>query len=177
MSEEGELVAVVSEEGGAVPTDESALRKIAKLDAELHGLLDQFSAIVKEIEQLASGGGPAVAVLLKRAEERWQELWRTRYRSGYLWSYARDRLYLKRLLAKIEIEDLERRMQAYLADNDPFIVNARHPFGLFGTQVNRYAGLFPVEDVQPSGDCRHTPRCGSEQEHTKRRMADMRSLL
>lgn len=137
-------------------------------------------AIVDELGALLHGGA-GIGEKLKRCEAAWERAWESRYPNGrYVWMFTKDRPQMKRLLGSLDEADLEQRMIAYVRDDDPYLVRARHSFGLFVSQVNRYAtaGHASTQDdllFEPPADCRHTPRCKSEQDHTRQRAADLRA--
>lgn len=134
-------------------------------------------AITEELIEVLAGR-VGIGDKLKQLEKTFSALWEARYGSPYVWQYVKDRPQLKRLLTKLELAGIERRMANYIRDDDQFLVKARHGFGLFVSQVNRYADAGGETDLQLEVeaplDCKHTPRCGTDQEHTRRRMSDLR---
>lgn len=154
----------------------SALVKLTEKLAELHA---QEGEILAEMAALLSGQ-PGVASLMKAFEAAFDEVWCLRYAPGrskqYLWQYVKDRPQIKRLLKTLPMEELTARVARYLANDDPFFVRARHPFGLFVSTVNQHAAesRAPFELDAPVIDCRHLPPCSSDQQHTSRIVADSR---
>lgn len=149
---------------------------------------EKEDALDGEIERLLQGGA-GIGSLLKRFQQHFDRAWGVRYAGGetgkYVWTFAKDVPQQKRLIGKIGIEEMERRVMVYLMDADEYYVRARHPFGLFVTNVNRFAeragehsDSFALS-APTSGDCaregKHKPPCKDDQEHTRRKMADIRS--
>lgn len=140
---------------------------------------DKTAAILEELEILLTGG-TGIAEKLKEAEGTYSELWAGRYRSAYIWAYQKDRPHTKRLIKLLGVEELKARMARYLQNTDVFFTSRRHPYGLFVSTIVQHAR---ANDQPMAGDlelmpnvydCRHDPPCKSDQEHTKRRAAEMR---
>lgn len=165
-------------EGEKLP--KGTAEKLRKLLAALGELRERETAILWEIDTLM-GGGVGVGALLRQAEQTFGRAWSARYSGAqYVWQYAKDRAQMKRLLGSMPIEELERRIVRYLRTEDPFFTKARHSFGLFVTTVNQHASAATVSalELDPENeapDCKHTPRCQDDAEHTRRRMSDMRA--
>lgn len=154
------------------------LVKVLGVGRELHGKLGE---ILDELDALL-GGKPGIAAALKEFEGIYDALWCERYAKGehgrYVWRYVQDRPHTKRLLKTLGLEELSRRADVYLRSNDPFYLKARHPFGLFVSSINSHAAPSSTPDLElsaPPADCRHVPLCASDQEHTRRRSAEMRA--
>lgn len=156
--------------------EKAILKKCEKLLERLRELQAQTYAITEELLEV-TGGRVTISDKLKQLEATFSTAWQARYGSPYVWQYVKDRPQLKRLLGKLELSAIALRMGAYLRDADPFLLKARHGFGLFVSQINRYAEDLAA-DLQleaPATDCRHTPPCHSDQEHTRKRSADLRA--
>lgn len=163
---------------GLVRSDEKKqLEKARKLydalrenQAKGYALLDELGAVL--------AGDVSIGDKLKLIEVHFAALWEGRYSGKYLWAYVKDKPQAKRLLASMAVEEIQSRMNAYIRDDDQYLTRARHPFGLFVSQVNRYAGVGQATtqdfDLEAPADCGHTPRCKSDQEHTRRRAEDLR---
>lgn len=133
--------------------------------------------LLEEINRLLNGE-QGIADKLRALEHQLSLTWEARYHSPYLWNYVRDRAQMKKLLKTLEPAEIAARWLSYLKDNDPFYVRSRHSFGFFAGNVNRFAGEAPAElqlDVDAPADCRHTPRCSSDQEHTRKRQSELRA--
>lgn len=84
----------------------------------------------------------------------------------------------KRVLKTIPPGEVERRIEAYLRSPDPFYGKAHHDLGLFISAINKFGtrGRGLIDDIEaPVVDCRHQPRCASDQQHTKRRTQEARA--
>jgi len=160
--------------------DAAKLAKLLAVGKDLHGKL---GAVLEEIDEVI-GGGAGIASQIKMFEAGFDAVWCERYARGqtgrYVWRFSSDVPQIKRLLKMLGLDELKGRVIRYIANDDPFLVRARHPFGLFVSGINSYAGEgqapAPLElEAEAPIDCRHTPRCSSEQAHTRRRSAEMRS--
>jgi hypothetical protein len=160
----------------------ATLAKVVKLVGVQKELTEKLLAVNQEIDELL-GGGAGVAELMKQFERTFDELWCARYANGergrYVWRFAVDRPNLKRLLRTLGLEELTARATRYMRNADPFIVRSRHPFGLFVSGINTYAAEAPGGELTLEApavhDCRHSPACKSDQEHTRRKLAEMRA--
>lgn len=141
---------------------------------------DRASGILEELEILLQGG-VGIAEKLKEAEGVYVELYSARYRGTYVWQYAKDRPQMKRLIKLLGMEELKARMARYIQNTDTFFTSRRHPFGLFVSTIVQHArandqplaGELAL-DGGAVADCKHVPPCQSDQEHTRRRSAEMR---
>jgi len=158
--------------------EDKALReKLAKLVASLREHQAKCYEITEEIDHLL-GGGVGVGELLRRLELHWGQVWCGRYQlggtlmkgGGYVWNYAKDRPQMKRLLRMLEVEEIERRMNRYLQNNDAFFTKGRHSFGMFVATVNQHAA--PADALEAPPGCLHHPPCRDDVEHTKRRQRE-----
>jgi hypothetical protein len=151
---------------------------VEKWKAEILALLQQLRQqqaktyeITEQILKLA-GGGPGTPNQTKAALARFGELWSARYRGEkYAFTWAKDGGQVKRLLKTFAFEDLTARMARYLENTDPFVTSRRHPLQIFIATVNTYGR---AQAREPIVGCQHQPPCGTETEHTARRMAEMR---
>ena len=113
--------------------------RLVKLLAVQKDLIEKLQAVTQELDDLL-GGKAGTADLLKRLEAHFDQVWCVRYATGqhgrYVWAYAKDRPQMKRLIKTLGVEEIERRMIAYLKNDDSFYVKARHPFGLFVASIN-----------------------------------------
>lgn len=171
---------MAAEKGEAV--DKAKLKTLIGVAKELHYKQEQ---ILQELDDLI-GGAAGIAALIRRFEAAFDEAWGRRYagnvRGRYIWRKTQDVPNIKRLVKALGIEDLEARAANYLRNDDPFITKNRHPFGLFVSGINSYANEGTAQpddlslDAEAPVDCRHTPRCKSEHEHTNKRIAEGRRI-
>jgi len=154
---------------------------VAKLLEKAKELQEHQAAILEEIDAIL-GGRAGTAAKLKAIEKGFDERWCNRYAKGqsgvYVWNYVRDRPHMKALLRKMDVDELLTRADRYLRSEDGFHVKNRHSFGLFVSSINHWAESAPGNgelDLEGGvADCQHEPACRSEQEHTRRKMAEMR---
>ena len=156
--------------------DTAKIGKLLEAGRDLHAKLGD---ILTEIDALL-GGAAGIGAAMGRAMGTFDALWGERYASGqpgrYVWRQAPDRAQIKRLIKFLGVEELEARMARYLRDSDPFCVRSRHGFSVFVSSINAYAA--PGGDrpqAAPVFGCDHDPRCGSDQEHTQKHVAEMRA--
>lgn len=155
------------------------LIKLLETARDLHiktgALLDEFDELL--------GGGAGIASQMKAFMEAFDTAWCARYAAGqhgrYIWRYAVDRPNIKRLLKALGLVEMVKRATVYVSNEDPYVIRSRHPFGLFVSGINSYCGEGDAADLELSAqsaiDCRHAPRCTSEQEHTKKKQAELRA--
>ena len=155
------------------------LKKVEGLLAVLVERQQQCTALIEEIAELL-GGGAGIAAQMKEFEGAFEHAWTQRYHGQrYLWRYVKDRPQIKRLLKTLGLEELTLRAARYIANEDPFLVRERHPFGLFVSGINRYAeeSDHGFDLASPAVGCSHTPRCINDVEHTRKRATEMRTGL
>lgn len=116
----------------------ATLRKLTKLHETWFELAEKMAAVNDEIKNLLAGG-PGIGELMKRLEHHFGECWNVRYRGEYVFNFAKDVPQLKRLIAKLGADEVERRMLRYLQNEDPFFMKARHSFGAFVASINQHA--------------------------------------
>jgi hypothetical protein len=163
----------------------ATLAKVVKLLEVSKDLHSKQADCLEEIDNLL-GGRASISEKLKLLEAAFDTAWCSRYAPGasgrYVWNYAQDRSNSKRLLKSIAPEDLAARALRYIRSDDPFFVKQRHPFSLFVRSVNQWTpeGTAPEDldlDSPVVGDCKHTPRCKDDAQHTRRRHAEMREAV
>jgi len=164
---------IASEEGAVADADKLTLRKLTALVEKLREVQAQTCDIAEEMQRLLSGD-PGIGARMKQVELAWQTAWGSRYHAEYVFNYTVDRAHLKRLLKTFTPADLQIRILNYIKSEDQFCVSRRHPFALFVATVNQHAPVTEF-DLAPSVDCRHTPRCRTDEEHTVKRGAEMRA--
>lgn len=150
--------------------DKATIRKVQKLIERQREIEAQLFAITEEIHKLVNGE-PGIGEVLSRLEDIYDRLWCERYAPGqnnrYVWSYAKDRPQMKRLIRNIGVDEITARCQNYFANDEPFYVRSRHSFTVFVASINCHAGA--VEASTRPADCTHTPACASDAAHTRLR--------
>lgn len=92
---------------------------------------------------------------------------------------GRDMQALKRAIEPLGVDEVRRRLLAYLASPDPFYGNARHPLTLFIASINKFGRDVDTREaflISAPSDCRHRPACVSDAMHTRRRMDERRAM-
>lgn len=158
-------------------TEQARLEKCAKLLTAAKDLHDKMSDVLVEMDAIL-GGGVGIGAKLQQVEIAWQAAWSSRYHGDYVFQFQKDRPQWKRLLKTFTPADLQVRILGYIQDDDPFYVQRRHPLGIFWQAVNKYAPVngsgFDLE-APTVADCHHQPRCRSDQDHTRKKQAEMRA--
>ncbi len=154
--------------------------KLVKLVSAGRELNDRFTAVLDEIDAIL-GGKAAIGDILKDLRKHWQSVWGARYGGQpYAWAMVKDVPQMKRLVKMLGPDELKARFTSYVQDSEPFLTRARHPFGLFVSKVNQYAGEKPTGDLVLGGDdsapvgCKHQPPCLTDVAHTAKVRAEMR---
>lgn len=155
-------------------------RAMRLLDASLELHAKQHDTLREMRNVLA--GEMALGDHMKAIATAFCDAWQARYRTKYQWAVegAKNGQLLKKLLAGMDSADIIARIDIYVRDTDPFIERNRHSFGLFVSGINRYTPAAPEGDlelaaVDESFDCRHTPRCKSVLEHTRKASAELKA--
>lgn len=159
----------------------ATLAKVAKLLELRKELIAKLHDCTIEIDNLL-GGKAGIGEQLKAVTTCFDTAWGDRYAGGvagrYVWARMKDIPQIKRLLKMLGLEELQDRIARYLQDEDPFVRNARHPFGLLVSRINSYAAAASAPaDLQLEAptvsDCKHRPACKNDQEHTRRKMREL----
>ena len=156
-----------------MPDDPKCDRCTARLDA-MEAMLAKLHDQIVDFRQGIEGRN-----LVGEAMGAWESGWKAKHGAAYTWNRKADPAQIKRFLRQMDLAELVRRMTKYLASTDPFHVKNQHPFNLFITQINTFAGNgnghveMGGEALRPH-DCRHAPPCSTDQEHTCRRAAEAR---
>ena len=145
--------------------------KIQQLVSEVRERLDEIESLMGE------GEIPDVRKSGKRAIETFCALWKNRYSEPYLPNWTVDRAQVKRFLTKgVTIERLEAKMAAFILDNDPALVRARHPFTWFVSRFNTIRVDVDRADAPSAAiGCHHDPVCLSDIAHTRKSMQEARA--
>jgi len=125
--------------------------------------------LLREMQAVLTGHNPGLEF-----GKWWEQAWAAVHHDRYVWNYAKDRAQIKRLLGKMSLDELKARATAYLANDEPFLDSNRHPLGVLVSTINSYSPA--PRRGRPPVDCRHTPRCASDVEHTKRQQQTLRGL-
>lgn len=154
------------------------LERIAKLLEALREAQAREYEIVEEMI-LVAAGVPTLSQKAAAVVALFGVKWSKAYGSKYQHGGAKDVEAAKRIAKGLEVDDIEGRMERYLADRAPFLRQERHPFALFVSQSNKYAPLKFGESalmlhVAPIG-CKHDPPCETDLEHTQRVNRELRS--
>ena len=140
-------------------------------------LADQQAQLLEEMQAIIAGKR-GMGARMRLLSDGYLAAWAKRYGGKYVWQRTEDSAAAKRLLQHLEPEELVKRAARYLRSPNPFYADQRHPFRLFARDVNAFADdlQIPFEDNGATvADCKHTPPCRSDQEHTRKRAADMRA--
>lgn len=163
--------------------DERPKVSVAQLDEILTTIAKLHDQVNKLKRRLEGGPNPVKEVLTV-----FDDRWRACYTVGlvppvhYEFNRTIDPAHVKRLLKVMDATTLKTRIVRYFNDREPFLVKNRHPFNLFVTRINAYSGgnstpAAPMElTAEPVPGCAHQPPCGTDHEHTRRRMEDMRHI-
>ncbi len=118
------------------------IETVAKLLVLQKDYIDKLNAVTLEIETIL-GGGASTGDLLKRLYLHYDTVWAVRYAHGetgkYIWTHPRDAAQMKRLVKMLGVEEIERRVIAYMRNDDPYFVKSRHSFGAFVVSINQHA--------------------------------------
>lgn len=141
------------------------LRAIEKRAADVAAMLEA------RLEGSATAGEQ-----MKRITDAFVELWARRYRTKYVFAGGKDATAVKRLLAVLDVDEILKRVPRYIANDDPFYVKVRHSLTMFASTINQHG---PTSDqgghAAGAIDCKHTPPCQSDVEHTRRVNAELRA--
>jgi hypothetical protein len=152
--------------------DVTALRTLIEASIVL---AEKQQQLIAEMHALVEGKA-GIAARMRIVSDGFLEAWAERYRSKYVWNGTEDSPAAKRLLQRLDPEEIVMRARKYLHSEEEFYLATRHSFRLFARDINRFArevqGL--AFDTSTVTDCRHNPPCRSDQEHTRKRTAEMR---
>jgi len=149
--------------------------KLLELAREYAGKLEELHA---EIDALL-GGAAGIGVAMKALEHTFDGAWGVRYAGGqtgrYVWRPTTDKPHVKRLIKLLGLAEVQRRVWVYLRNEDPFYVRARHPWLVFVGSINSHAEAGGASEVVPVTGCKHDPACKSDQQHTKKKLKELRT--
>ena len=157
------------------PMDQKTAERILALVETIEGRLRQVDADLADLRRLATAQ-PTTASEVRRLFEAFSAGWKRRYGASYQFTGARDGAQFKRLLRSSTVVVLEAAIDHYLASDDRFLCENKHPLALFIGTVNRWTVVGDAYDVEgrPVG-CRHSPTCRTDAEHTRKMIAERRA--
>ena len=92
----------------------------------------------------------------------WHDLWAERWPHGILQMPQTKAVELERLEQQLGLEELTHRMARYLDDEDPWLLQHKHPVGGFIARVNSYEAQQPVRPISRIRNCPN-PKCRAEE--------------
>lgn len=112
------------------------------------------------------------------AMELYVALFRERHREDPVVSPV-DAVLLTNLVKKVGVDLVCRRLRVFAAWDDPFVRKLGFTIQVFARRWNQLAGLDHASDssqrARPApADCRHSPRCSTDQMHSDRQFEDRR---
>lgn len=153
--------------------DEKRIKQVVARVDRATLLLGQLHDELIAIKRIAEGSNPTGEIF-----QHFADLWERRYRAKYTFNGAVDGNHIKRLLKVFDVPTLKARLTRYFADDEPFVLKNRHAFNVFIGRINSYATPGSTSSAgdapAPVVGCTHTPPCGTDAEHTRRRMGDLR---
>lgn len=148
---------------------------------ELAEQLEEKAAAARAEALEVLQGGEGIGAKMARVRDAFASQWTARYRSPYVWKLDQDPPNIKRLCKELGPDEVIKRIGVYLrTDSDTLVRQERHPFRFFVSGINSYAPEAPPLDFTEAdeiqvADCKHRPRCRTDQEHTARRRAERAS--
>lgn len=146
-----------------------------KLELQVNGLR---GALLKALEHIDNINAllreeATPGQLAKEAFNRYIKAWENKYRTKYVVvNAAAVMAMLKKALHAMTLDELNAALNRYLMSGDRFYVEARHPIEMGVKVLNKFtAAATPTDtlfDAAPP-DCRHSPRCKTDIECTRRR--------
>lgn len=156
-------------------TDKAIVKLLDDVKTSLAKLHDQVLAL----EAAVSGENPTRDVIAF-----WCSEWKRVHAANYDVTKA-DAGNFKRLVTANGLNEMKQRIARYLADRDRWLMQQKHPLGVFFKRVSGYAtpqgrpaAFRAMENDEPPtmpSDCRHEPPCRDDVEHTMRRNREMRA--
>ena len=93
----------------------------------------------------------------------WCELWSERWPEGIQQLPQTKAAHLARIETQLGLDELGRRMAQYLADDDDWLLQHKHPIGGFIARINSYETPDPASHTARIRNC---PKCHAiEREH------------
>lgn len=145
---------------------EAAWDRIVKAQ---HALAEAISAYTL-LRQGEKSAGTAAKELIADFVIQWGK----KYGAIYVPNWGKDMKAMKTLLQTLTEQELRLRLSSFLASQDKFVVETRHNLSAFPSVVNKLTVAEQSDLFAPAMDCTHVPRCKSDQEHTRRKLAERR---
>jgi hypothetical protein len=153
---------------GITITQAKTLELLGKLDAhQAKGaeLLAELRALIE--------AEPTIGQNAKRILDYFVEHWKRKFPGEqYVVNGAKDMASLKRILKTLPVEEVAARVRSYFRQTERFIVEGKYSLPIFCASINKLTTGNPSTYVV---GCIHTPRCGSEQEHTRKQLDEVRA--
>lgn len=115
--------------------------------AVLRDLREKEQAVLDEIDVLL-GGGVSIGDKLKICYRYFGTAWAAAYPGQeYVWNYTKDAPQMKRLLKSLTPDEIGNRVARYIANQEEFIVRAKHSFPMFVATINQHVS--PASEDNP----------------------------
>jgi molybdopterin converting factor small subunit len=150
--------------------------RLDKIHRELEALTKRNVEVIEELRALLAEE-PSETQYANRLLAYFCEQYEKRHAKKYVVANgAKAVQQLRRLLKQIPPREIAGRMQRFLVSKDPFYVDAKHDLHVFIAAVNKFssAPLLP-EGAAPARGCKHEPPCVTDEQHTKRSIAEAKS--
>lgn len=176
----GELINMAEKKNHAPQSkknDAERMKQLTKLVASHRELLAKMFVISEEIELLLKGKVTIHAQAID-ALNYFDAVWFERYHAPYVHRIDTELPQLKRFIREThDVEIVKRRMFNYIRNDDAYYAERRHPFGLFVTSFNSHTdeAAHTLDLGDAVADCRHTPRCRTDAQHTNRKRNELRA--
>jgi len=132
--------------------------KVIKLLGVLRDLRENEQAVLDEIDVLLNGG-VSIGDKLKQCYSTFAGAWAAAHPGqAYVWNYTKDAPQMKRLLKTLEPDEIGNRAARYVANNEDFIVRARHSFPMFVATINQHVAPASAEADGLEADAAATQR-------------------
>jgi hypothetical protein len=148
-----------------------AEKSVRDILAQVTTQYEKLGDLIEEL-QAAVDREPTVGQEAKRCLDYFVANWERKYPGEkYVVNGAKDMASLKRLLRTLTPEQIAERVRGYFKLSDPFIANGRWSLPLFVSSINKISTSNPSTYVI---GCSHTPRCGSDAQHTQLHLQQQR---
>lgn len=131
--------------------------KLVKLLSVLRDLREKEQAILDEVDVLLSGG-VGIGDKMKIGYRYFATAWEAAHPGqAYVWNYTKDAPQMKRLLKTLSPDEIGRRVARYVANQEDFIMRAKHSFPMFVATINQHVS--PASEDNPlEADAAETQR-------------------